>query len=69
MASGHDNHTDVMIGGLQELLVGLVSRKPIEQAIVAVESGDGAFRWIGAKGGMGSGGGGGTDTFLHCQHR
>lgn len=35
---------------LQELLQGLVSRKGVAHAVVAVESGDRAFRWIGAAG-------------------
>jgi D-alanyl-D-alanine carboxypeptidase len=35
---------------LQTLLDKLVSRKPMKQAIMAVESGDGSFRWSGARG-------------------
>jgi D-alanyl-D-alanine carboxypeptidase len=35
---------------LQELLNGLVSRKDVRHAVVAVERGDGSFRWIGAAG-------------------
>jgi CubicO group peptidase (beta-lactamase class C family) len=35
---------------LQTLFDTLASQKPIQQAILAVESGDGAFRWSGASG-------------------
>jgi D-alanyl-D-alanine carboxypeptidase len=35
---------------LQELLDGLVAREDVQHAIVAVESGDRSFRWIGAAG-------------------
>lgn len=35
---------------LQKLLDNLVSQKPIKQAVMAVESGDGSFRWSGAAG-------------------
>lgn len=49
--------TDVIIGQLQELLRSLTTHKPIEQAIVALQSGDQSFRWIGVKGQMDSGGG------------
>jgi D-alanyl-D-alanine carboxypeptidase len=35
---------------LQKLLDNLASQKPIKQAIMAVESGDGSFRWSGAAG-------------------
>ncbi|UCF77987.1 MAG: beta-lactamase family protein [Candidatus Eiseniibacteriota bacterium] len=41
---------------LQKVLTGLASRTPIRQAIIAVESGDGSFRWIGATGETGSDG-------------
>ncbi len=44
------NNNDVLIDHMQELFCGLTDRKPIVQAIVAVESGDRSFRWIGAKG-------------------
>ena len=44
------DNTDVIIGRLQELLRGLTTRKSIEQAIIAVESGDQSFRWIGTEG-------------------
>ena len=47
---------DVTIGRLQGLLHRLTTRKPIEQAIVAVESGDESFRWIGAEGKTATGG-------------
>jgi len=50
-------NADVIVARLQELLRGLTARKPIEQAIVAVESGDRSFRWIGAKGEVDSAGG------------
>ena len=50
-------NTDVITARLQELLRGLTTRKPIEQAIVAVESGDHSFRWVGAKGEIDSAGG------------
>jgi D-alanyl-D-alanine carboxypeptidase len=36
--------------GFQTLLDKLVSQKPMKQAIMAVESGDGSFRWSGASG-------------------
>lgn len=48
--------TDLTIGRLQRLLRELTIRKPITQAIVAVESGDQSFRWIGAEGKTISGG-------------
>lgn len=35
---------------LQKLLKNLASQKPIKQAIMTVESGDGSFRWSGASG-------------------
>lgn len=35
---------------LQKLLDTLASQKPIKQAVMTVESGDGAFRWSGASG-------------------
>jgi D-alanyl-D-alanine carboxypeptidase len=35
---------------LQKLLDNLASQKPIKQAIMAVESGDGSFRWSGVAG-------------------
>ena len=41
---------------LQELLRRLTTRKRIRQAILAVESGDQSFRWIGAVGEMTTGG-------------
>ena len=47
---------DVTIGRLQGLLHRLTTRKPIEQAIVAVEGGDESFRWIGAEGKTATGG-------------
>lgn len=47
---------DVTIGRLQRLLCELTIRKPITQAIVAVESGDQSFRWIGTQGETISGG-------------
>ena len=43
-------NTDLTIGRLQELLRDLATRKPLKQAIIAVESSDQSFRWIGAKG-------------------
>jgi hypothetical protein len=43
-------HKDMKIKRLQELLDDLVSRKPVQQAIVAVENGDQSFRWVGARG-------------------
>ncbi|MDH3220792.1 MAG: beta-lactamase family protein [Gammaproteobacteria bacterium] len=44
------------IGRLEGLLRDLTSRRPIVQAIVAVESGDRSFGWIGAEGMTASGG-------------
>jgi len=44
------DYTDVTTDRLQELLRGLASRPPIRQAIIALESGDRSFRWIGAAG-------------------
>ena len=44
------DYSDVTIDRLQELLCGLTTRKPIEQAIIALESGDRSFQWIGATG-------------------
>ncbi len=35
---------------LQKLIESLASQKPIKQALMAVESGDGSFRWSGASG-------------------
>jgi len=40
---------------LEGLLRGITRRKPIAQAVVAVESGDGEFRWVGTRGETGSG--------------
>jgi CubicO group peptidase (beta-lactamase class C family) len=45
-----DNHTEVIKNQLQELLDRLLSRAEFRQAVIAVESGDGSFRWIGTKG-------------------
>lgn len=50
------DYTDVTTDRLQELLRGLASRHPIRQAVIALESGDGSFRWIGAIGETDSGG-------------
>lgn len=44
------DYTDVTTDRLQELLSGLASRTPIQQAIIALESGDRSFHWIGATG-------------------
>ena len=44
------DNTDVTLGRLQGLLRGLMTRKPIAQAIIGVESGDQSFRWIGTEG-------------------
>ncbi len=41
---------DLKIERLQELLNDVTSRKPVQQAIVAVESGDQTFRWVGVRG-------------------
>lgn len=41
---------DLIIDQLETLLENLASRKHIAQAIIAVESGDGSFKWMGAKG-------------------
>ena len=43
-------YTDVTTDRLQELLSDLASRTSIQQAIIALESGDRSFRWIGATG-------------------
>ena len=50
------DRTEITIERLQGLLRKLVTRKPIEQAIVAVESGDRSLRWIGALGETSTGG-------------
>jgi CubicO group peptidase (beta-lactamase class C family) len=44
------NYTDVKTDRLNELFSGIVSRAPIQQAVIAVESGDRSFQWIGATG-------------------
>ena len=41
---------DLISDRMQELLYDLTTRKPIEQALIALESGDYSIRWIGAKG-------------------
>jgi D-alanyl-D-alanine carboxypeptidase len=43
-------YPDVTTQRLQELLRGLASRPPVQQAIIALESGDRSFCWIGATG-------------------
>jgi len=43
-------YTDMTTDRLQKLLRGLASRTPIQQAIIALESGDQSFHWIGATG-------------------
>ena len=45
-----EDPADALRGRLQKLLDSLVARKGIEHAIVAVESGDRSFRWIGTAG-------------------
>ncbi len=50
------NNTDATTERLQELLRSVVSRTPIQQAIIALESGDRFFRWIGVTGETDSGG-------------
>jgi CubicO group peptidase (beta-lactamase class C family) len=50
------DRTDLTMDRLQRLLLRLTTRKPINQAILAVESFDQSFRWIGAKGETISGG-------------
>jgi D-alanyl-D-alanine carboxypeptidase len=47
---------DVLTHRLQELLSSVASRTPIQQAIIALESGDRSVRWVGAAGGEASGG-------------
>jgi CubicO group peptidase (beta-lactamase class C family) len=49
-AAGATGATDVLTQRLQELLHGLVSRKAVQHAIMAVASGDGSIRWVGAAG-------------------
>ena len=49
------NSAVMTTGRLERLLRDLTSRTPIVQAIVAVESGDRSFRWIGAEGVTASG--------------
>ena len=49
------HNADVTTGRLEDLLRKLTHRKPIAQAVVAVESGDRAFRWIGTQGETNSG--------------
>jgi D-alanyl-D-alanine carboxypeptidase len=44
------DYPDVTIDRLQILLHDLTARKPIEQAIIAIENGDQLFQWIGAAG-------------------
>ena len=46
---------DVTTRRLEGLLRGITRRKPIAQAVVAVESGNRAFRWVGTQGETGSG--------------
>jgi len=48
--------TDITAMRLKNLLRGLASRKQIGQAVVAVESGDRSFQWIGTEGMTASGG-------------
>ncbi len=43
-------HPDVTAQRLQDLLRRLASRTPAQMAVMAVESGDRSFRWIGATG-------------------
>ena len=43
---GMSESHDILAGHLQRLLRGLLSRPPVQQAIVALESGDRSFRWI-----------------------
>jgi CubicO group peptidase (beta-lactamase class C family) len=40
------DNTDRVVARLQELFSDLTARRPVEQAIVAVENGDRSFRWI-----------------------
>jgi D-alanyl-D-alanine carboxypeptidase len=49
------NKADLLTGRLEGLLRGLTRRKPITQAVVAVESGDRALRWVGTQGKTSSG--------------
>lgn len=48
-------NADVTTGRLEDFLRKLTRRKPIAQAVVAVESGDQAFQWIGTHGETSSG--------------
>ena len=50
------DNNDLTVARLQKLLADVTTRKPIKQAIIAVESGDKAFRWIGAEGQINSNG-------------
>ena len=49
-------NTDLTTKRLQGLLDDLVARETINQAIMAVESSDQSFRWVGIKGRTSSGG-------------
>jgi len=44
------DYTNATTDRLRKLLGGLASRTPIQQAIIALESGDRSFRWVGAAG-------------------
>ena len=50
------DYNDLTVARLQKLLADVASRKPIKQAIIAVESGDRSFRWIGTEGQINSDG-------------
>jgi len=47
---GQGTGSEGVARGLQDLLRSLVSRANIHHAVIAVETGDGSFRWIGAAG-------------------
>lgn len=49
-ADASTESTDVVVARLQALLQRLTSKKNVKHAIVAVESGDRSFRWIGVAG-------------------
>jgi CubicO group peptidase (beta-lactamase class C family) len=59
---GMPDRTDATRARLEDFLRALTRRKPIAQAVVAVESGDREFRWVGTRGETSSGEGVVADT-------
>jgi len=50
------DNNDLIVARLQKLLADVAARSPSKQAIIAVESGDRSFRWIGTEGQINSNG-------------